>query len=204
MPSDVTSVAPKPFTAKPVDVAKLRGLYPAGSARKMLAESLKGFVTTIGPELNSVLNLALDSFQIIDTDGNQKKFRKFIDQVEQENDLPKAALLQNLLKNRTIIADVVVPRLEKLKSDQKYHSGAKPGDIILDLKIAQGNQKDGATKVAIGSIQNPQPVNTSRTGIDQTRSSSTVGKNGNDGDVFKVNDSWLVKTAYALINKREK
>jgi len=114
-----------------VDVARLKGAFPSGATRTLLAKVLEEFVKTTSADLKWV---------DVKDNGVIKDIKTFVKIVDQANDLPKALLLQAVCKNSTVISKEVLPKVQKYLSDLKCYSGALPVRIVLDLAIAQAKQ----------------------------------------------------------------
>lgn len=161
----------------------MRGKYPAGAARKTLAQILKDFVASTGADMKSV--------DIIDTDGTKMSILDFVKQVDNTNDLPRASLLKNVFKNSKVIAEEVLPKVQKYQSDLKWHSGADPVRITLDLRTARVKQKDSNNIVIGQGAANPQDMIDQNRGVSKTGKAPTVDDNGTTQ--IKYDEKWLVK-----------
>ena len=165
-------------------ISQLKGAYPQGAARKTLAQVLKDLVASTGADLKSV--------DVILPDGKKMSILDFVKQVDGKNDLPSAYLLQNACKNSKVIAEEVIPKVQKFKSDQKWHSGAEPVRITLDLRAAQAKPKS-ASNIAIGQGPlNPQEIIDPNRNIKQTGNASTVDDKDN-GIKLVYSEKWLLK-----------
>ena len=164
-------------------ISQLKGAYPQGAARKTLAQVLKDFVTSTGADLKSV--------DVIVANGKKVSILDFVKQVDGTNDLPSAYLLQNACKNSKVIAEEVIPKVQKFKSDQKWHSGAEPVRITLDLRTAQAKPKS-ASNVVIGQVSlNPQEIIDPNRNIKQTGNALTVDDKEN-GFKLVYSEKWLL------------
>ena len=164
-------------------ISQMKGAYPQGAARKTLAQVLKGLVDSTGADLKSV--------DVILADGKKVSILDFVKQVDGKNDLPSAYLLQNACKNSKVIAEEVIPKVEKFKSDQKWHSGADPVRITLDLRPSQAKPKS-ASNIAVGQGPlNPQKIIDPNNNIKQKGNASGVDDKEN-GFKFTYSEKWVL------------
>jgi len=165
-------------------ISQLKGAYPQGAARKTLAQVLKDLVASTGADLKSV--------DVILPDGKKMSILDFVKQVDGKNDLPSAYLLQNACKNSKVIAEEVIPKVQKFKSDQKWHSGAEPVRITLDLRTAQAKPKT-ASNIGIGQGPlSPQEILDPNRNIKQTGGTAAVDDK-DSGIKLLYSEKWLLK-----------
>ena len=164
-------------------ISQMKGAFPQGAARKTLAQVLKDFVASTGADLKSV--------DVILPDGKKVSILDFVKQVDGKNDLPSAYLLQKACKDPKIIAEEVIPKVEKFKSDQKWHSGADPVRITLDLRSSQAKPKS-ASNIAIGQgALNPQEIMDPNKNIKQAGKASNIDDKEN-GFKFTYSEKWVI------------
>ena len=165
-------------------ISQRKGAYPQGAARKTLAQVLKDLVASTGADLKSV--------DVILPDGKKMSILDFVKQVDGKNDLPSAYLLQNACKNSKVIAEEVIPKVQKFKSDQKWHSGAEPVRITLDLRTAQAKPKT-ASNIGIGQGPlSPQEILDPNRNIKQTGGTAAVDDK-DSGIKLLYSEKWLLK-----------
>jgi len=164
-------------------IFQLKGAYPQGAARKTLIEVIKAFQASTGADLKSV--------DVMLPNGKKVSILDYVKQADSTNDLPSAYLLQKACKDPKIIAEEVIPKVEKFKSDQKWHSGADPVRITLDLRSSQAKPKS-VNNIAMG--QGPvsqQEIMDPNRSIKQAGKASNIADNEN-GFKFTYSEKWVL------------
>jgi len=165
-----------------------------GQVQKSLADVLKSLFATTGADPKWV--------DVIDADGQRHDLKSFTEKIVSSQSLSDVSLLQKACKNTEIITKDILPLAQENKTKIQKDPNAKIVKLTIDLRKIGLKNADKTGTAGPGHV--PQIVNNLNAGVNQARSSSTVDKNGDNGNVFKVNDGWLVKTAYELISKGEK
>ncbi len=152
----------------------------------MLAQILKDFVAATEADLNSVYVK-----YIKDLKENLSSIVKFVKEVDSANDLSLAMLLQKACKDPKILAEDIIPKVQKFKSELKY-SVKDDTKILIDLTKFQSKQKSGSD-VAVG--QGPVKLNINNmdraSEASETASAATVGEKDN-GLKLVYDENWLV------------
>ena len=164
-----------------------------GQVQKSLADVLKSLFAATGANPSWV--------DVIDVDGNKYDLKSFTEKIVNSQSLSDVGLLQKACKNTEIITKDILPLAQENKTQIQKDPNAKIVRLTIDLRKVGPKNVDKTIPAGPGQIT--QIVNNLNAGADRTRNSSTVTKNGDNTNVFKVSDSWLVKTANGLINKRE-
>jgi hypothetical protein len=164
----------------------------AGQVQKSLADVLKSLFAATGADPRWI--------DVIDADGKKYDLKSFTEKIVNAQGLSDVSLLQKASKNTEIITKDILPLAQENRSLVQKDPNAKIVRLTIDLRKVATKSVDKTIPAGTGQV--PQVVNNLKPGIDQARGSSTVGKNGTDVDIFKVNDGWLVKTAYELNNKQ--
>jgi hypothetical protein len=176
------------------NISQLKGAYPQGAARKALSQILKEFVAATEADLNSV--------DVIDPSGEKISILNFVKQVDSSNDLPMVSLLQKACKDSKILAEDILPKVQKYKSDLKWHSGAEPIRLTLDLRMSQAKQKGNNVAVGQGPVE-LKNVNNMNEKISETGSASAVDAKDN-GLKLVYSESWLVKVLLNDLGYKDK
>ncbi|MFH1710615.1 MAG: hypothetical protein ABH860_06105 [bacterium] len=164
-------------------ISQMKDTYRQGTARKMLAQVLKEFVSATGADLKSV--------DVTLPNGKKVSLLDFVKQVDRTNNLPMAYALQKVCKNPEVVAEKVIPLVEKLKSDQKCYSGADSIRITLDLRTTPAKQKN-TTNIAIAQgPASPRDINNPNGIISKTGSASNIDEKEN-GSTITYDETWLI------------
>lgn len=176
-------------------VTQINTGYPAGAARRMLAQMLQDLVTKTGA--------VLDIVDVIDVDGKKISLKQFVEQADKNNDVAKASLLGQVCRDPKVISEEVIPKTIQYKADIKSGAGTSPVRITLNLKTAQSRLKLNDT-----AIPGQAPLNTQIASA-QGRIVSETGKASDEaGKIseprFVYSDAFVAKLAMEVLPNKGK